>query len=366
MGVSFNPLKAAQNFVNNTVNKANGVKEAVVNTAKDVFEAGAEKVNKVKEVVVEKANEVKEAVGNAVKATGEVVGNAVGEAIQSGKELIGNAVELVGDVVAGRDNPFLTKTISNISETLLSVVGEENVKNVIEGKFPILSPFIHGGEMVADNVLNAIASGLKATGLDKKLPFDVNMLDTANIGALLLNMEQDPNNPDVFHARKDCWQRSVGYNDLWDFGFGLGTSMRKEKFDFEYNGEEMMLWAWKGDYVNLGAGAELGIYTKYEDTDHWVADDRLELNMTMTLKDKEGNVIIDHSPEEAQWWITGFNSNDAYKGVQAADLEAEYTVDFSKNSGMFEAFYEKYGKNSETKDSRWTFDLENQKATFSF
>jgi len=36
--------------------------------------------------------------------------------------------------------------------------------------------------------------------------------------------------------------------------------MNREKFPFTYGDERLMLWAWKGDYINLGAGAELGIY----------------------------------------------------------------------------------------------------------
>lgn len=28
------------------------------------------------------------------------------------------------------------------------------------------------------------------------------------------------------------------------------------------NGETYIIWAWKGDYINLGAGAETGIYKK--------------------------------------------------------------------------------------------------------
>jgi hypothetical protein len=36
--------------------------------------------------------------------------------------------------------------------------------------------------------------------------------------------------------------------------------MDKAKFQFSGGGVEYMLWAWKGDYLNLGA--ELDIYSK--------------------------------------------------------------------------------------------------------
>jgi hypothetical protein len=257
--------------------------------------------------------------------------------------VVGDARQLVGDVIAGRDNPALTHAISHMQEALLSVVGEKNVQNVIDGKFPILSPAIHTGEALTNKGLEALVSGLRFMGIDQVLPFDLSKLNTADIGAFLLNMDkvQDSAGNDIYTARKDCWQRSVGYNDLWDFGFGLGTSMQREKFSFEHNGEEMMFWAWKGDYINLGAGAELGIYTRFKDgdvpTDHWVSNENLELEMRLTLKDKKGNVIIDnYNPNEPQWWITGFNP--ALKGVNASDLVAEYTIDFTGREDMYASF----------------------------
>ena len=64
----------------------------------------------------------------------------------------------------------------------------------------------------------------------------------------------------IYHARQDCLQQYAGYNDFYDFMFNLGTQMEKQKFPFRYDGQDYILWAWKGDYLNLGAGAEMGIY----------------------------------------------------------------------------------------------------------
>ena len=84
-------------------------------------------------------------------------------------------------------------------------------------------------------------------------------IDTAAIGAFFLQMYKD--NEGVYHASFDCWQQLFGYNNLYDFFFDLGTSCEPAKFPFTYNGKEYIIWMWKGDYINLGAGAELGIYT---------------------------------------------------------------------------------------------------------
>jgi len=282
------------------------------------------------------------------------------------KNFVGGATELFGDVIAGRDNPALTQTINHVQETLISAIGKENVQNVIDGNFPALSFFTHTGAKLTDTGLNVLAFGLKSTGLDQKLSIDTDKLNTTDIGAALLMMDkvEDEAGNEIYSARKDCWQRSVGYNDLWDFGFGLGTSMRRDNFEFQHEGKDIMLWAWKGDYINLGAGAELGIYTRHESTNHWVVEDGLELDMKVTLKDKENVIIDNYHPKETQWWITAFNAD--HKGVDATNLTAEYTVDFSGSDDkkkMYQSFYERWGNEA---SSGWTFDKDNYKATFSF
>ena len=99
----------------------------------------------------------------------------------------------------------------------------------------------------------------------------------------------------VYHARQDALQQYGGYNFLYDIVFDYATSMRPEIFQFSYNKEDYRLWAWKGNYLNLGAGAELGLYKRLSvmgyQTDHWLADTSSKLTMTMTLEDNEGDLI---------------------------------------------------------------------------
>ena len=83
-------------------------------------------------------------------------------------------------------------------------------------------------------------------------------IDTAAIGAFFLQMELDDNG--VYHASVNCWQQYAGYNEYYDIAFDVGTSMLSDSFTFSYRNQGYTIWAWKGDYINLGAGAELGIY----------------------------------------------------------------------------------------------------------
>ena len=114
-----------------------------------------------------------------------------------------------------------------------------------------------------------------------------------------------------------------------------------------------MLWAWKGDYVNLGAGAELGIY--YGGGPQWFVNKDLAMPMSLTLKYKGSNII---SYSTNTWWITGFNPK--YPNKNRDELTAIFSINFSGNKGFFNAFYNTW----HGKDSRWSFG--NYTATFTF
>ena len=173
--------------------------------------------------------------------------------------------------------------------------------------------------------------------------------DTAAIGACFLNMKRDPKG--VYHASFDCWQQYFGYCDFYDFMFDIGTSMKSAKFPFSYKNKSYILWAWKGDYINLGAGAELGIY--YGGGTLWRVDKGLAMNMTLTLKYKKTTII---TYSEKTWWITGFNPR--YINVKASDLTATFTVRFN-DSGMFNAFRAANRRG-------WTFNSKKLMATYTF
>ena len=162
----------------------------------------------------------------------------------------------------------------------------------------------------------------------KKVARAVAKLIPIDTAASMLNMSKDSKG--IYHAKLNCWQQYAGYNDVYDFAFNMVTSMARAKFQFSYSGTQYMLWAWKGDYLNLGAGAELGIY--YGGGPHWLVDKGLAMNMSMTVKYR-GSTII--SWKDKTWWITGFNPR--YQNVKANSLTVTFTVTF-KNQGMYNAF----------------------------
>lgn len=184
----------------------------------------------------------------------------------------------------------------------------------------------------------------------------------------------------VYHAKQGplCLQQYGGYNDPWDVVFDYATSMRKVKFPFEFNGEDYIFWGWMGDYLNLGAGAELGIYVRMGDTEHYLVDRDLAMPMTLKLVDNEGNIIVDYDPNEKEWyheflgiepnkknwWITGFNPD--YQDIDSSNLTATYTVDFTGNEDMFEAFRSKWEGVYDTEGNKWLFNEDTLVATYVF
>lgn len=95
-------------------------------------------------------------------------------------------------------------------------------------------------------------------------------------------MSKDSNG--IYHANFDCWQWLAGYNDFYDFMFDIGTYMIPYKDSFKYNDVVYTIWAWKGDYINLGAGAELGIYVG--EGPHLFVDKSVAMPMQMLLSKK--------------------------------------------------------------------------------
>ena len=167
---------------------------------------------------------------------------------------------------------------------------------------------------------------------------------------LLLNAERDENG--ILHIRQDAWQRLAGYNDIYDAAFigtigTTGYTAERIKYPFEANGEEYIVWLWKGDYLGVGAGAEAGIYNDPV-LGHWKSAVDDAVPMSLKMNHSEYGTIVDYAPDEPQWWINAFDSN--HQNVFAEDLSIQVEMDFSGNPDLWEGFHSKYNN-----DERLTF-----------
>ncbi len=184
---------------------------------------------------------------------------------------------------------------------------------------------------------------------------------------------KDSNGTYIYHATMDCLQRFGGYNSLYDVIFDYATSMDNEIFEFTSCDENYRQWAWKGDYLNLGAGAEMGIYKQLEiagfETPQWIVDTDLSMHMTLDLKYKNETIISwdpktdDNYDWDKVWWVTGFNPY--ITNVKYDDLTVTYSVTFD-DQNMYDAFYYKFGVSLKTKDERWSFITDTNTAIFTF
>ncbi len=183
-----------------------------------------------------------------------------------------------------------------------------------------------------------------------------------------LSAAKDDN--DIYHIRQECYQELFGYNNLYDTVFDFatrstGTTMDKRKYDFEVGDETYILWAWKGDYINLGAGAEMGIYKRKTifgfNTPQWDCQPERAMPMTLKLDYINGDNIFSYEPDDDQWWINGFNPQK--QTVQAVDVTMSVTVDFSNQQDLWKSFEKKYNN---TNYPEWKFSKNNNKATFTW
>ncbi len=178
-------------------------------------------------------------------------------------------------------------------------------------------------------------------------------------GSRFLNFRMDTMN-EALHSEVKTWQKFFGYNNLYDWGFALGTNnnMEPKQFWFKYNNEQYVLWIWRGDYLNLGGGAEMGIYktitVPWAQGYHWDAVD-FELPMTLSLYDyskhsENPDTIFRWTPKDDQWWITGFKPD--FTNPQKDKMAIVGSIDFSKftdNYGyneMYESFKSENIKNN--------------------
>ena len=152
----------------------------------------------------------------------------------------------------------------------------------------------------------------------------------------------------AIHSYGFQWQIVGGYNNFYDWAFDVVCSMDKRKLDFEYNGTNYAIWAWKGTYLSLGAGSEVGFYENNNPIGLWEASDRLKMSCSLYHKTNDGySTIYNWYPKDRQWWTTGFQP-DEY-GWNQDELGQIASVKFD-DPDMYDAFKGFYNVSDERKN----------------
>lgn len=155
----------------------------------------------------------------------------------------------------------------------------------------------------------------------------------------------------------ETWQKKFGFNSIYDEVFRIATNNNMQSAQLYFkdkNGTNYVLWMWRGDYLALGSGAEIGLYQKNSSastsTDknlkHWNSVD-FEVPMTLNLYNyySENNIehIFSWRPNNNQWWITGFNTK--FSNVDVKKQVMIGTVNFSSHKDMYNSLKKQLPEN---------------------
>ena len=183
---------------------------------------------------------------------------------------------------------------------------------------------------------NALANGII------KSPF------ATMAGADLLNFDFDEQHM-ALHAHPFTWQWLGGYTDFYDsvFEWATGGNMDRLKLPFTNSKNELYyLWCWRGDYINLGSGAEFGIYKKSFIPGESYATFTLPMTLSLYNYNENGiDTIFNWAPDEEQWWITGWNPE--YMRPNKYEMVMVGSIDFTGHEDMFDSLTDRTQKNSD-------------------
>ncbi len=194
--------------------------------------------------------------------------------------------------------------------------------------------------------------------------FDNNMIEVlfssvSTLGSVALDFRYDDQYI-ALHSDTTQWQAIGGYNDFYDWVFDVATSMNRMKLDFEENNKNYVIWAWKGNYLTLVAGSEVGFYTqnstlesveKFTGLEQWMVE--IELPMTLSLYNVNSSGLVIDSyyhwlPDEEQWWITGFVPDIYDPDINEDELIQIASVDFSSNPQLLADLRNKWKNRDES------------------
>lgn len=167
----------------------------------------------------------------------------------------------------------------------------------------------------------------------------------------------------VSNGENPMWQSEVGYISMYDFFFSLGGPIFKDKYEFSTSDNDYVIWIWKGDYWNLGAGAEIGIYTATESDDSqdneknevfYQIDKNNTLHVEMTVKYRYLGLFEDtlNVLKDDNWWVCSFTPK--IQMPQIRWLSVALKVRFN-NDYLMKPFYDEWKEleNTSPLDDDW-------------
>ena len=152
---------------------------------------------------------------------------------------------------------------------------------------------------------------------------------------------------------KTMWQSNVGYASIYDSVFSLGGPIKRIRYDFQKTDANGIttyycIWLWKGDYWNLGAGAEIGIYSTQSEynfnQNFYNVDISLVLHVRMQIKYREFGLVSQtlNDFHQTNWWVCSFTPEVELPNANWIDVEFDVRFDGINYFELMKPFYEKY------------------------
>ena len=194
------------------------------------------------------------------------------------------------------------------------------------------------------------------------------------------------------------WQQNFGFNPLYDFGAQLivmyydtvrleykYTHPDPKAIDHDYANQPWMIQLWKGQYGYVFIGGEIGVYTKYKETDGFTNNDLrhydcatkdlLKMQQIMWRADYNGVLHPLFKTDAAyHWWSTGFVPGALKSFASRKELTMEAAIDFTPYPGMArivgdtmkKAGFREINKKDHNIYNPDTFYIEGNKLTFTW
>ncbi len=296
------------------------------------------------------------------------IDNCGTEAEENTYDWLGNAIRVGSKVVSIAILPETVLFFAVVNTTVLPTVKEQFGEDFAKSDFmqetgiPLLSAGATG--------LLPLFSGEETvdipTGLRHIMP--ANMALGAPWAGYFLGFETSTYGKGLFKHQnyttvegKYMWQSEVGYSWIYDYFFSLGGPIERYIYKFKHDEINYVIWCWKGDYWNLGAGAEIGIYytdnDKYAENNFYLIDENLTVHTRMIVKYRwlfgseiGASTLIDF--HQTNWWVTMFTPAVQHPRVDRIDVELYVRFTGENYYGLMESFYNTY--NDKNEDGEWS------------
>ena len=165
---------------------------------------------------------------------------------------------------------------------------------------------------------------------------------------------------------KYMWQQEVGYSWWYDYFFSLGGPIQRLqlKFATEQNGSVApayyVIWCWKADYWNLGAGAEIGIYYTEEESNAEANFYEIDPQLTVHTRMKIDYTWLNRVPvtlndfHQTNWWVTSFTPSVQLPNIEWLNVNLDVRFTGDNYYPLMRAFVDEYNSPHEP-NSDWLF-----------